>query len=613
MDSFREPGTFVEAIGYNLKGDGVIGIADGTGTNAFSNGFLTSATVDLDAAHAVNGGDLYWGGVDGPNWELWNELGDGGGFLASPDRGTNQYWTPADWVYFSAGTHGQWEFAQSGLDNLPLSNGSWIGFSVAAGEYEASTNAPYNLQKHAPPSPDGTYTAYVCNTNDFAVQIVSTNDIDPNSPYNGPAAVLGRPTLRFLDELGDKTVHRTKIVEPPYWTDPNGNDVITEISTGGQITVKMGRRVYDDPNNPYGVDLIIYGNSFFVGPGTVGDGTDLDGYDLGSAIYGHPTTVSVSQDGTNWYAYGTASTLFPQNAYRWDESNHSWTDEELSPTKPLNPSVYAMTVNGQPTALELDQFTGSAGGSGYDLKASGFPWIQYVRLEPGAGTYTVIDAIAAVNPVVVGDALLITPDNIASGVTNLLFQRPADSSRNLISISFDSVNDIAKVSTVGLSDFSPFAPVVGTVSSAYQITLQPLTGTNPVSYVADIGLRAGDNYAGNGNDLRVFEWSGTQWTSLPFSFNSTNNEVGVAGVTNVSAFAVSQIIPPRLNIQAVTNGFAFQLTPVPNCAETLQRSTDLVTWTPISTFTATNAQPLNLRDANAPAGKAFYRLLLNLP
>jgi hypothetical protein len=124
-------------------------------------------------------------------------------------------------------------------------------------------------------------------------------------------------------------------------------------------------------------------------------------------------------------------------------------------------------------------------------------------------------------------------------------------------------------------------------------------------------LRAGDSYTGNGNDLRVFQWNSTNWTSQPFTFNPTNDEVLVAGITNFSAFVVSQIVPPQLSIQALTNGFAFQFTPVPNCAETLERSVNLLTWTPISTFTATNVQPITLQDTHAPAGKAFYRVQLN--
>src|SRR5208283_52835 len=100
---------------------------------------------------------------------------------------------------------------------------------------------------------------------------------------------------------------------------------------------------------------------------------------------------------------------------------------------------------------------------------SGLPWIQYVRVQASASTYTVIDAIAAVDPVVVGDALPITPDNLASGITNLAFQNPADSSQTLISLNFHSVSGITRVSAVQLSEFSSFAPVPGVLSSAYQV------------------------------------------------------------------------------------------------------------------------------------------------
>jgi len=609
-------GTFIEAIGYNLKGDGVIGIADGTGTNFFTNGILTSVTVNVDAAHAINGSDLYWGGYLGPNWEVWNELGDAGGFLASPNRSINTYWTPDDTNAPYSGVHGQWEYSQMGLDDLPLTNGSWIGFSVAAGEFETNTASVFDVHKHAPPSPDGTYVAYVCNTNDFAVQIVSTSNVYATSPYNDPTAILNRPTLKFVDYLGTGTTNRVKTVEPPYWTAPDGSDVITKISSGGQITVKMGRKIYDDPNNPFGVDFIIYGNSFFSASGisgSISDGTDLDSAGLSSGFYGHPMTVSVSQDRTNWFTFTNTQSLFPDNAYRWDETNHSWTDEEMNPTKPLNPSVYAMNFSGQSVASGLNQFIGAAGGSGYDLKASGLPWIQYVRVQPGPGTYTVIDAIVAVNPVVVGDAVSITPDNISSGITNLFFQKPDDLSQNLIAIHFGSVGGIAKVSTIVLSNFSSFAPVPGNVSSAYQMTLKPVTGTSAVNYIADVGLRVGENYTGNGGDLRVFQWGGTNWISQPFTFNLTNDEAVVGGVTNFSAFVVSQIILPQLSIQPSTNGFIFQFTPVPNCTHVLERSTNLVTWTPIATNAPATMQPETFQDDDAPPNNAFYRVLLDVP
>ena len=76
--------------------------------------------------------------------------------------------------------------------------------------------------------------------------------------------------------------------------------MITEIKSGGQITVNMGRKVYYDPNNPYGIDLMVYGNSFFTAfgaSGTVSDKTDLGIATLSTGIYGQPTESTSTNSG----------------------------------------------------------------------------------------------------------------------------------------------------------------------------------------------------------------------------------------------------------------------------------------------------------------------------
>jgi hypothetical protein len=249
------------------------------------------------------------------------------------------------------------------------------------------------------------------------------------------------------------------------------------------------------------------------------------------------------------------------------------------------------------------------------LKASGFPWIQYVRVTPVTGTYTVIDAIAAVNPAVVGARLSIAPDNIAAGITNLAFQSPGNSSQNLISLNFDSVSELAKVSTVSLHEFSAFAPVVGHVVAAYQINVKPVATATAVSYLADLILHPAAGYDGNGGDLRVWQWVGTNWAAQAFAYSATNQEILVAGVTNFSAYVVSQIVPPTLAIQylKLNQGPTFAFTPVPNCLHVLERSADLVTWTTVATITPASESPVSLPDNAAPAGKAFYRLVVTVP
>jgi len=623
VESISQYGAFIDGIGYNLNGNGVIGITDGSSTNYIVNGLLTNATVNVDAAHTLNGGDLYWGGLYGPNWETWTETNGAGGFLSSPNRGTTNYWTPTDTTYFSAGYHGQWVLG-FGLDYMTLTNGSWVGFSVAAGEYESATNAAYNIHKHAPVSPDGTYVAYVCNTNDFAVQIVSTNKIASLTHYNVPTAVLGPPTLLFYDIYDSRLTNEiTKVVEPEYWTYPDkATPVICEISVGGYITVKMGSPIYHNPNNPYGLDFIVFGNSFYVDQGgsIVNNLTDMDSIPIAglSGTYGHTTTVSVSQDGTNWFNYPYVPFLLPSDAYQWDDFNRVWKKEVASESKPVNPTLNF--PSGVMVSNVVDQYVGANGGTGYSLQPSGLPWIQYIRIWAGtstndtsSGDYTVIDAIGTVHPVTVGDALSITPSNLVSGVTSLAFQNPANLSQTLISLNFDSVSTNARISTVSLNEFSAFAPVVGNVSSAYQLQSRPLAGATNTALQADIGLAVGQNYSGNGGDLRVYQWNCTNWLSQPFMFNPVNNQVLVAGVTNFTAFVISQIVAPNLSAQNSTNGFAFQFTPVANCTHILERSTDLMNWTPIYTNTLSSTLPVIWQDTNAPAGNAFYRVLVNVP
>jgi hypothetical protein len=603
--------TFVDGIGYNLTGRGLAGVTDGTDTDYFTNGFSWNGPATVDATAPVNPGDLYWAGSDGPNWQIWTELGDAGGFTNSPEGGNSvAVFTVVgyEWIW----TQGQWTSAENSLDGLSLTNGSWIGFSVAAAGldyFDASdpANNYYYYDEQAPPSPAGTYVAYLCNTNDFAVQVVSSNDLATTATLNDPTAILGRPTLEFIEGVD---TNQTSLIDSPYNVAPNGSNVIAKIL--GNVVVDLGRKVYDDPYNPYGVDFIVYGNSFLTANGADLNSAIVYSYE-GSDLYGHATSVAVSQDGTNWYTYANTPKPFPDNAFLWDNANDAWTSEQLNPTKPLNPFIYTNNFVGQPASSCLDLFGGAAGGTGYDLKESGLPWIQYVRLAPSAGTgnYAVIDAVAAVNPVAVGDTLYLSPDNLAGGVTNLAFQNPGNLSQNQISINFDFLSEAARISTVSLSEFSSFAPLEGTLSSAYQVQVRPAVGADSISLLADLQLRVSSSYAGNGKDLRVFQWVGTNWSALPFSYNATNQQVAINGVTTLSAFAVAQIVPPSLSLQSTTNGVTLQIKPVPNCPGILERSTNLVTWMPIGSFAATNALSLTLVDTNAVAAKAFYRVQAN--
>jgi hypothetical protein len=247
---------------------------------------------------------------------------------------------------------------------------------------------------------------YVYNPNDFAVQVVSSNGPFGSDPYDDPASVLGPPSTNFYDTWawfdGGTPDRRVKLVEPPFNTATiAGGKLITTMGEGSQITVKMGRKVYNDPNNPYGIDLIIFGNAFFVGDGFVDNETNMNTYSItDGTVFAEPTKVSVSPDGVNWYRYNNGpygDDMFPTNAYQWNRATASWTDNLLDPTKPVNPALTTADFAGLSAADAIDLYNGSAGGTGFDLAQSGFEWIQYVRVEGLSGFANgEIDAIAAV-------------------------------------------------------------------------------------------------------------------------------------------------------------------------------------------------------------------------
>jgi hypothetical protein len=151
----------VLGIGYDLDGDGEYGISNGTDTYTqadFTDGVL-GTLYSVDDMIPTDGGDLYWGGWYGPNWELWHEQGGNGGFTSAPDRGSETYWTNTGtgYNYGFEGYHGEWDFSGSGISQ-GLEDGSWIGWSVAAGGLEyGNDEAPGTIawydHKRAPAEP----------------------------------------------------------------------------------------------------------------------------------------------------------------------------------------------------------------------------------------------------------------------------------------------------------------------------------------------------------------------------------------------------------------------------------------------------------------------------
>ena len=250
------------------------------------------------------------------------------------------------------------------------------------------------------------HAAYNFDPSDFAVEVVASTNLPGNGLYDDPQSVLGRPTLRYNASTNPNVqdLRRSKLVAGVYNVGPAGEKLITTVSSGASVTVRMGRPVTDDPQNPFGVDFLVFGNSFFTGTGGfVDDGTDLNNYALDGNIFDEPTTVSVSPDNVNWYTYANgpfADTALPTNGFIYDSAAAAWTDQAADPTRPVDP-VLASQIAGRSAADVLDDvYRGSAGGTGFDLAQSGFASIQFIRVDglPGRSGGEV-DAFADVRAV----------------------------------------------------------------------------------------------------------------------------------------------------------------------------------------------------------------------
>lgn len=222
------------------------------------------------------------------------------------------------------------------------------------------------------------------NGSDFATEVVSFTGPFGGWPYDDAYSVLGKPTTEIFDWMYFDTF-ACSLVYPACNTDPNDDSLVTTLGDGAEIVVRFDHQVADDAGNPYGIDFIVFGNSFFENGGYLEPYTDMNDYFLISpaAIYDEPVTVSVSADGENWYTYSGgpfADANFPTNAYAWDYESHCW-GAELDWTKPVDPNLKISDFDGLSVARAIELYDGSAGGTGFDLAESGFEWIEYIKVQ----------------------------------------------------------------------------------------------------------------------------------------------------------------------------------------------------------------------------------------
>lgn len=216
----------------------------------------------------------------------------------------------------------------------------------------------------------------------WADRVVSYNAGDGvDAGYDDASRALGSPTR--VNFFGDTVTP----FNTPYWS----TDIVS-IGRGGWLTVAFDEAVTDDAGNPYGVDLLVFGNQFYV--------TNAAGRVAGSFSEGG--TIELSADGVRWVlATPTAESGFATNGFVDTLDLEFGTDVGTIPTDFTRPVDPAFDPFGLTRAQVVAGYAGSGGGLGIDIGAYGLSEVRYVRVSSAmdaAGTPD-IDGFADVSAV----------------------------------------------------------------------------------------------------------------------------------------------------------------------------------------------------------------------
>lgn len=205
--------------------------------------------------------------------------------------------------------------------------------------------------------------------------------------YTDPGAALGEPS-RFT---GDNApfMHPSAVTA---FNGPFNIDQVVSLGTGGHITLVFSEPARNDPRNPFGIDLLIFGNSSFY---------DVD-YPNGivGGVFSEGGVVELSADGVTWVtATGiVADGMIPTIGYS-DVTDPFSTLPGSVPSNfqlPVDPSI---DFTGMTYAEVLAAYNGSGGGTGVDIGAYGLESVSYVRISNPGPTSIEIDAIGRVAPI----------------------------------------------------------------------------------------------------------------------------------------------------------------------------------------------------------------------
>ncbi len=231
-------------------------------------------------------------------------------------------------------------------------------------------------------------TATATATGEFAASVLSyVQGSNAANGYTNPATALGPPE-RFTGE-GISPAAVTPF-QPCFL-----NTEVVSIGSGGHLTLAFDPPLLDHPGNPFGIDFIIFGNSFFT------DGAYPSG--SVSALAADGGRVEVTADGTTWIVVPStlADGLYPTMGWI-DVLPYSAVAGKIAtdPRLPIDPEWTMNDLIGLSYEQLVERYAGSAGGSGVDLSVVGLTQAIAVRISVESGLFpnVEVDAVASVRP-----------------------------------------------------------------------------------------------------------------------------------------------------------------------------------------------------------------------
>jgi hypothetical protein len=214
--------------------------------------------------------------------------------------------------------------------------------------------------------------------------------------YNIAESVLGEPSRFTGEDIWPG------VVSP--FNAPWLAEEIVSIGSGGSIVITFDEHIENHPNNPWGVDFIMFGNTGFI------DNAYPTGI-VGGVFSDDGGLIEVSQNGKDWFPITTtlADGLMPTRGYI---DSQPYDDVEgVQPTDftmPVDPRLTLDDVmNLDNDALAIFYKT-SGGGTPVDIEETDLSTISFVRISVSTTSKLSVelDGVADVNPQIIGDVNL---------------------------------------------------------------------------------------------------------------------------------------------------------------------------------------------------------------